>query len=432
MRTKILNTLFIIFFIGLIHYFIKDLFFTYEYYTWQTSEFMINYQGGFIRRGLIGEILYYLAENYNIDIRITIKILCATLYVAVCSFFVYAFRKKNYPLYILPLCFFCGSFFMGETPEDHYWIRKDNLMIFFFILSLLIYFKTNIRPFIKILILNILSIFVILNHEVFVFFSLPVLFFILFSHFKKKGNYLAFIYSIICLLPTILVTIMTVIIHGSPDIAQIIWESWRKLSPDIPEFKDVSNSVTALGWDSIETFKMHFRYNFLSIGQYSIWSLAAWCFIFPVVYYISVNVLLVFRKTPEDFTEKHRVILSSIFLFQLLCLLPVFCILSCDFSRIFFYLLASTFAVFLIIPFYTLEKVFPKIINKSAMIINKQMDKFLFPTKTNVAFLMIIIFCTSNNLDFSNGGSLLENNLIVTVLKTLSYPFLIIRDYIFI
>lgn len=66
------------------------------------------------------------------------------------------------------------------------------------------------------------------------------------------------------------------------------------------------------------------------------------------------------------------------------------------------------------------------------MIINKQMDKFLFPTKTNVAFLMIIIFCTSNNLDFSNGGSLLENSLIVTVLKTLSYPFLIIRDYFFI
>lgn len=432
MKIKILNIIFIIFLIGLLHYFIKDLFYTYEYYTSQTSEFMINYQGGFVRRGLIGEVLYYFTENHNIDIRLTIKILCAILYIAVCSFFVYAFRKKNYSLYILPLCFFCGAFFLGETPTDHYWIRKDNLMILFFILALLIYFKTNIRPLFKILIVNILFIFTILNHEVFVFFSLPVLFFILFRYFKKKGIYLAFIYSIICIFPTILATIITTLIHGSPDTAQIIWESWGKHFSDIPKYEDISNSVTALGWDSMQTFKNHFKLNFLSLGQSSIWSLVVWCFIFPVVYYISVNVLLVFRKTPDNFTEKHRIILSSIFLFQLLCLFPVFCILSCDYGRIFFYLSASTFAIFLIVPLYTLENLLPNIISKSAIIINRQMDKILFPTKTNVAFLMIFIFGVSNNINFSRGESILQSSLMMTVIKTLSLPFLLIKEYLFI
>lgn len=325
MRTKILNTLFIIFFIGLIFNFIKGILFPYTYSSWQISEFMINYQGGFVRRGLLGEGLYYLAKNYNVDIILTIKILCAVLYLSVCSFFVYAFRKKSYPLYILPLGFFCGALIMGDNPVHYYWIRKDCLMIFSLILTLLICFKTNIPLFAKILIINILSIFVILNHEIFVFFSFPVFFFILFSHFKKKGSYLAFIHPTVCLLPIVLATAIVTLAHGNADTTQIIWNSWAHFLPE-KDILPIGYSIAALGWDSIGTFITHFKFNFLSVGQYSIWSVVAWCFIFPVVYYISVNVLFVFRKTPEDFTEKHRVILSSIFLFQLLCLLPVFCL----------------------------------------------------------------------------------------------------------
>jgi hypothetical protein len=55
----------------------------------------------------------------------------------------------------------------------------------------------------------------------------------------------------------------------------------------------------------------------------------------------------------------------------------------------------------------------------------------LSPTKSNVAFLMIIIFCVSNSLDFRNGGSMLHNSLIVTVLRTLSLPYLMMKEYIF-
>jgi len=430
MKTRILNTLFIIFFIGVLRRFIESILFTYDYASWQISEFMINYQGGFVRRGLLGEILYYFTKNYNIDIQLTIKILCIILYILVSSFFIYAFRKKGYSLYILPLCFFCGAFLIGETPNEHYWIRKDSLMVFFFILTLLTCFKTNIPIFTKILLMNILSIFVILNHEVYIFFSFPILFLIFFSYFKRKGNILAFIYSVICLLPIILTTAIATISHGSSETAQIIWNSWEKLLTNLPKYEDISNSVTALGWDSMHTFKTHFKLNFLSINNYSIWSLAVWSFIFPVIYYISVNVLLVFRKRQDNYTEKHRTILSSIFLFQLLCLSPVFCILSCDYGRIFFYLLASTFAIFLILPVHILENLLPKIINTSAIIINRGMDKILFPTKSNVAFLMIFIFCVSNNIKYGLGESMANNSMIAIVLETLSAPFLIIKDYI--
>ncbi|NDV95621.1 hypothetical protein D0T84_11960 [Dysgonomonas sp. 521] len=419
MRTKILNTLFIIFLIGLIYNFIQGILFPYTYSSWQISEFMINYQGGFVRRGLLGEVLYYLAKNYNLDIILTVKILCTVLFILVCSFFVYAFRRKGYSLYILPLCFFCGAHIISELPILHFWVRKDNLMILFFILILLVYNKINTHFIIRILLINLLSIFVILNHEVFIFFSLPILFLLLFNHFKPKGNYLACSYSFACLFPAVFIFIIVTIAHGDENTAVSIWNSWQQVLPD--GISSIGPAVSALGWDGVQIFKMHFLNNFFTITEDSIWTLLMWAIILPVIYYISVNVLLVFRKKPNIYTEKHKTILSSVFLFQLFCLFPVFCILSCDFARIFFYLSASSFAIFLIVPFHLLENLFPPIINKLAFRINQQADMILPPTKSSVAFLMIFIG-VSNNFTFCLNEAA-SNSLLISTLRTISLFF---------
>ena len=39
-----------------------------EYSSWQYVEWLINYQGGFVRRGFIGEILFQLNNFLKIDI----------------------------------------------------------------------------------------------------------------------------------------------------------------------------------------------------------------------------------------------------------------------------------------------------------------------------------------------------------------------------
>ena len=39
-----------------------------EYSAWQYSDWVINYQGGFVRRGLIGEILYQIQKLLLIDL----------------------------------------------------------------------------------------------------------------------------------------------------------------------------------------------------------------------------------------------------------------------------------------------------------------------------------------------------------------------------
>ena len=44
------------------------------------SEWIINYQGGFIRRGFIGEICFHIAKFFNSDLRFIIFLLQSTFY----------------------------------------------------------------------------------------------------------------------------------------------------------------------------------------------------------------------------------------------------------------------------------------------------------------------------------------------------------------
>ena len=47
-----------------------------EYSAWQYVDWLINYQGGFVRRGLIGEFLFQIHNIINIDLDILIFYFC--------------------------------------------------------------------------------------------------------------------------------------------------------------------------------------------------------------------------------------------------------------------------------------------------------------------------------------------------------------------
>ncbi|MDR1682029.1 MAG: hypothetical protein LBS25_01365, partial [Candidatus Symbiothrix sp.] len=181
-KIQALNVLFGLFAILLLYRLFYDFFTPYDYGSHGISSFLINYHGGFVRRGLIGEILFFFAENFNIHVEWTIKIICLLAFVLVSFFFVRQFLKKSYSLYILPLCFFLGGAIL-----DGYWVRKDLLFFCFFIPVIWLYNKNNIPVFVKMLFINILAVFIILNHEVFAFFALPVLYLLFFNQFKIKG-----------------------------------------------------------------------------------------------------------------------------------------------------------------------------------------------------------------------------------------------------
>jgi hypothetical protein len=385
LKQTLLNTVYILFLLVLLHHFIIQLFSVYGYESWQISEFLINYQGGFVRRGLMGEILFFFAENFNINLEWTIKIISLLCFVAVCVFFVRSFLKKGYTLYILPLCFFLGGVILDKN-----WVRKEFLMMSFLIVILWISNKNNLSNFLKIFFINALLIFTILIHEVFAFFSLPVLFLLFCNIYEKKGNYKSLVLSAVSLLPSIAAFFLMLFMHGNRETAQAIWDSWCIILNQETSEVGYFNAIGSIGWTSKYAVNLHLRQNFMTIDA-GISSLWVWCVIFPVVYYIATNALLVFKKNESIFTNKDKTVLSSVLIFQFLCLVPVFLLLSCDYGRVIFYWIASSFVLFILVPKKKIEALFPIFFVEFIERINTGLTNILRPMKTTLVFLMMFV-----------------------------------------
>ena len=382
-----LNTLYILFLVAICRSFLKDMFKEHGLGSYVISEFLINYQGGFVRRGLLGEILFLFRSVFPFDIEWSIKIFCAICYLFICTFFIYNFKKQKFSLYILPLCFFCGALVIS----NEYWIRKDSLMICFLIASLWIFKAPKKLPMaVKILLINILLIFIILSHEAFAFFSIPIFFVLFINYFKEKGVFKSLVTSILYLCPTIVAFLFAMNAKGNYEIAQTIWDSWHIISNKELSIVGYNNSIGALFWETIPTLKSHFSSIFLTI-EWDILSLFVWIIIFPIIYYISTNFLLVFNKNNSTFNEEKKTILSALLIFQFICLLPLFLGLSKDYIRLVFYLTTSSFAIFLLIPFDTLKSLFPKIYIRFIEKLNNLFNNFISPSKSVLIIFMLII-----------------------------------------
>ena len=59
-----------------------------EYSAWQYSDWLINYQGGFVRRGLIGEFLFQLHKLTKINLGFLTFLFVTSLYILLFANFI--------------------------------------------------------------------------------------------------------------------------------------------------------------------------------------------------------------------------------------------------------------------------------------------------------------------------------------------------------
>lgn len=106
---------------------------------WNTSEWLINYEGGFTRRGLIGQIAKILTlENY-ISLRQSILIL-QIFFVTIYYYLIFIFLKNLKKNILLVFCIFSPLFLLFPLAELESLVRKEIFLfivyIFFLIQSL--------------------------------------------------------------------------------------------------------------------------------------------------------------------------------------------------------------------------------------------------------------------------------------------------------
>lgn len=214
--------------------------------------FYINYEAGFIRRGLFGSILFFLANNTPINpfkFQIIFEIILIILLV---YFIIKEFYKNKLEPYIL-----FGSFMLINIIARRMFFTLDVLLIVYFLFQL--YVISKIKTFrLKILICNLMSIFMILIHEAyFVFTFFPLLYLLNISSLKAKN-----LKKIVLILPSFIVFIIVgICFNGRNMDINIIINSWKEFGTEhmktISDMYWVYKSTDEIIMWKIPIFKKH-------------------------------------------------------------------------------------------------------------------------------------------------------------------------------
>ncbi len=176
------------------------------------SEWLINYEGGFTKRGLIGQISIYIASFFNIKLRVAILIF-QIFTILIFYILIFYYIKDQYLERYFLLALFSPIFLLYPVAEIEVLARKEIFIFILFILHCSIPLnKINLNRLSKLIILPLSM----LIWE-------PVIFFILFwicidflRNIKFKNNFSFFI-ELLFYIPTILLALTFIFFPLTPE-----------------------------------------------------------------------------------------------------------------------------------------------------------------------------------------------------------------------
>ena len=200
--------------------------FTIDYSTWQYGDWLINYQGGFVRRGFIGEILYFSHKLSFIDLDKIIFSFVISIYIFI-SFFLFKsikyIEKNNENI----LIFLSPGFFLYPIMNSEVIGRKD--ILFIFCIAFFVFFEKKINDKYLFSSLIVAIIIICFSHAGFVFYSPYLIFlYILIKHNRNLKIKNLEIFSIIL---TILIIVISILyLSGSEIIVKQICLSVKEFA----------------------------------------------------------------------------------------------------------------------------------------------------------------------------------------------------------
>ncbi len=228
---------------------------------WPVTEWLINYQGGFVRRGLVGELLLRWSDPV-IGILPNLYLVTLISYIAyIAIFFAIYFLAKidNYRVLLIALLIQGGIYHMGISAD--FFTRKENLFLILFGLLCLVYINASkqhgiYKRYLLIAFTFLALVFgpvMILIHEAYFFMSMPMTAMLFWITSKENPN-VVFIrigfwsYLLACTMLFIVCSVN----HGDVALAQAVWDSlpWvdrMKLSPAAPYSQFAA--ISSVGWE---------------------------------------------------------------------------------------------------------------------------------------------------------------------------------------
>lgn len=352
--------------------------------SWEYSELMISYRGGFVRRGLIGEILMWLTELTGLPPQYIIFPVCLLIYGFVLYFLFSRFRKRGYCWWILLSPLMCG--FVSDI------VRKDYLLFAILIGMLWLVRNGNASP-AKRMTATALAIIGLLVHEAFLFWGVPVFVLVLLTQKHQRGINIALVVLILA------VFAILCIFKDDSETANAIISSWNKiLSPENRMTFIRLNSIGALTWELPATILNHINNNTGGAGQYYL-GVLFWPICYLIVYYLITFFFTAFPPSRTKFGETSRTQLSFILLLISICLLPMFTVLSCDYGRLFQYLAAASFSCYLILDEDVKHRIMPDRATVGIVKLNTTLSRLYTPSKGLLATLLLLLGISRSYFD---------------------------------
>lgn len=387
-KNTFLNIYFILFTSCLLYKFLNVIFDHSKKEYWGITEWLINYQGGFVRRGLRGEVVFLLNKYFNLDPYLIITVITTIAFLFLIYFFVMGFLKKGYSIFVLPFVFF-----LGGPILNNYWMRADSIILILFILVIYMVVK---RPRFYLIWINVFAILGSLIHEIFIFISFPVLILLLHSIFKKRfKKYLSLVYSCIILLPSFVSTLFVVYFKGTSATAFAIWDSWKSIEfPQPISAKMQSMDMGAIAGIGLTLRRGISRFSgkFLKIFDFDLYAPLPLILILVSIYFILINIdkfnYRILGNKPKSQSDKMHI--SKVLFFQFCMTSPLY-IIGNDYSRWIFLWVSSSFILLILVSKDKLEIIYPKIVENIAFKVNNLLTNLSGDSKGLIYLLTFII-----------------------------------------
>lgn len=333
------------------------------------ADLFINYQGGFIRRGLIGSLLLSIYQISGISPIALAIVLSIAAYSFIFLYCLSKLKPYNYGFAFLTPCYLLG----GIGIYGLGYMRRDYIILSAFLLITFLWKRLSARLWLYISLF--ICIITILCYEPFLFVCLP--YFAILNQLKCQKVRT----TIIALFILLLTFTICCLYPGTPIAKKQIWESTRSFLPQI-------GTIEFIGRNSMEVMKFHFYNNFIRI-EHNVPCLAiSLVSVIGMTYYLT-NGLYVFNKDKFQVNDRKGIMfyLCLSYIFQI----PMFICLSTDYSRICTYSAFTTIIMFTTIKYDTLVRYIPNKIDKKLNSIIEFTDIVFKPTKFKIFSIMLII-----------------------------------------
>lgn len=307
---------------------------------WCMNECLINYAGGFVRRGIFGQLAMSLSGIMGIQANIIVILICMVMLVFLLGFFCWK-SKDRFPLIII-----FSPIVLGGPVFQDYLMRKDTVCIVLLIACLLIE-KTKFSLFIRSTLINIIGISAILSHEGFIFYGFAGI--LVMRYFSEQESILK---SAGRFSPMILAFVLSSLFHGDETTAIAINNSliklWHQIDPTDTDIYNPSCAVYSLKYTLGNCPWM--GYSVLSETNYHVYTPLAWigtvlvCFVYLLSF---LNVGGTNTLVSKTSAEVERTRLFVILSFQLIAIFPLF-IIGWDYGRWIFLWTSSSLAIYFI------------------------------------------------------------------------------------